>query len=54
MASAQYFDIEPVARFHGVSAGIRRPKVGLFSCGKRDGNGKTNTPLNAGDYMLFL
>ena len=27
MASAQPFDIEPIARFNGASAGIRRPKV---------------------------
>jgi len=54
MASAQYFDIEPVARFRGVSAGIRRPKVGLFSSGNRNGDGKANTQLNAGDYKLFL
>jgi RAT1-interacting protein len=27
MASAHFFEIEPLARFSGVSAGIRRPKV---------------------------
>ncbi len=29
MLSRQYFNIEPLARFSGVSAGIRRPKVCL-------------------------